>query len=59
MNIFTLTIDSLRSSNANLVLTYAETTPDPLTVKYRMFDRMYKADGNYEYDINEAKIVGA
>lgn len=22
-----------------------------------MFDRMYKADGNYEYDINEAKLL--
>lgn len=28
-----------------------------MTVKYRMFDRMYKADGNYEYDINEAKLL--
>lgn len=28
-----------------------------LVVKYRMFDRMYKADENYDYDINEAEIA--
>jgi hypothetical protein len=26
-------------------------------VKYRMFDRMYEADENYEYDINEDEIA--
>ena len=26
-------------------------------VKYRMFDRMYEADENYEYDINESEIA--
>lgn len=28
-----------------------------LVVKYRMFDKMYKADENYEYDINEGGIA--
>jgi hypothetical protein len=28
-----------------------------LEVKYRMFDRMYEADENYEYGINETEIA--
>jgi hypothetical protein len=28
-----------------------------LEVKYRMFDRMYEADENYEYGINESEIA--
>jgi hypothetical protein len=28
-----------------------------LEVKYRMFDRMYEADENYEYGINEDEIA--
>lgn len=36
---------------------FIRTASRSLVVKYRMFDRMYKADDNYEYDINEAEIA--
>jgi hypothetical protein len=45
-------IHSMRSDGESI-----RTASRSFVVKYRMFDRMYKADENSEYDINEAEIA--